>query len=87
MKLQKWNFEIREYEDFDSPAENPALYVEDMREIRQCANCGKSVKYGDMYTSKTIHTEMGFGYVVCEECYREEWILEKRDKLERGLDE
>ena len=25
--------------------------------------------YGDTYTSLEIHTAMGFGYGVCEDCY------------------
>lgn len=27
----------------------------------------------DGYTSKQIHTELGFGYAVCEQCYEKEW--------------
>ena len=30
------------------------------------------MEYGDGYTSRTIHTINGFGYVVCEDCYDKE---------------
>ena len=43
-----------------------------MDKIVNCANCGKELKFGECYTSKTIHTEIGMGYGVCEECYDKE---------------
>jgi len=43
-----------------------------MDKIVNCANCGKELKFGECYTSKTIHTEIGMGYGVCEECYNKE---------------
>ena len=69
MKLSKWNSKKHDYEDFESPAKNPALYEEDMEKVVDCANCGKPSKFGDMYTSLTIHTSLGFGYAVCPKCY------------------
>lgn len=44
-----------------------------MKEIVNCPHCGKELEYGNCYTSLEIHTEMGFGYGVCEKCYEEEW--------------
>lgn len=70
--LQKWNFQTHTYEPFESPAIVLKIYSEDMDERCDCANCGKIMTYGDGYTSKTIHTEGGFGYPVCSECYEKE---------------
>lgn len=78
MKLNKWNYKTREYEPYNSPAIKPVLYSEDMDLMADCANCGKELKYGDMYTSRTIHTELGLGYGVCEKCYEQEFANEKK---------
>lgn len=29
-------------------------------------------KYGEMYTSREVHTAYGFGFAVCAECYDDE---------------
>lgn len=74
MILKKWNYQKRKYEDFNIPRDrNVKLLADDLNEIINCANCGKEVKFGDTYTSMTIHNSLGFGYCVCEECYEEEW--------------
>ena len=72
-KLQRWNWKKREYEDYEIP-DNwlVATYAFDMDTGIDCASCGKVVPYGLMYTSMEIHTEMGMGYCVCQECHEEE---------------
>lgn len=82
MILQKWNYKLHKYESFDSPAKNPVLYEEDLDTLKDCANCGKEEKFGEMYTSRTIHTNIGFGYCVCEKCYEQEFEEERSAKLE-----
>ncbi len=72
MILRKWDYRAHAYRAFQSPAVKPALYSEDMELLVDCANCGKELPFGDCYTSKTIHTEIGFGYGVCEDCYAKE---------------
>lgn len=34
-----------------------------------CAQCGRIFRFGEMYTSREVHTAYGFGYAVCAECY------------------
>lgn len=80
MKLRKWNFNTHVYELFESPARILSLYSEDMVAEVDCANCGKRMTYGEGYTSRTIHTEMGLGYPVCESCYQEEHKAERESK-------
>lgn len=63
-----WNERKNEYEEYELP-EGASTYEADMSKIVQCACCGKKLKYGETYTSHRIHTPMGFGYGVCEECY------------------
>lgn len=74
MILQKWNCKKHKYEDYEIPDEwNVKTYGNGMEEIINCCQCGKKLKFGDSYTSLEVHTEMGFGYSVCEDCYEKEW--------------
>ena len=73
MMLRKWNNNKKIYEPYQVPNTwKVSLYEIDMDKIVNCANCGKELKFGECYTSKTIHTEIGMGYGVCEECYNKE---------------
>lgn len=40
-----------------------------MEKMVPCAQCGRLHKYGEMYTSREVHTAYGFGFAVCRECY------------------
>jgi hypothetical protein len=46
-----------------------------MGAIVNCACCGKRLPFGECYTSREIHTGLGFGYAVCGDCYfhKESW--------------
>lgn len=70
-KAEKWNFEKQEYEEYELP-DNCPLICYDMKRIINCADCKKEFKYGECYCSKAIQTRHGFGYPVCEECYKKE---------------
>ncbi len=75
MILNKWNYKKHIYESYEIPNNwNCKLYSEDMNEIVNCPHCGKKLKYGDTYTSLEIHNNMGFGFGVCEKCYKKEWL-------------
>ena len=82
MILQKWNWDKREYEDYEVPKDWVCkCYSDDMSEIVNCPHCGKQIRFGDCYTSMEIHTKSGFGYSVCENCYENEW---KRRMIVKG---
>lgn len=70
--LQKWNYKTHEYEPFESPAKHIAFLSDDMEVPTDCANCGKTLKYGETLTSRTIHTPTGLGFPVCDDCYDQE---------------
>ena len=71
--MQKWNPATRTYRTYDIPKDwNTPIYSSDMGEVINCAQCGKKITYGDSYTSKQVHTYIGFGYPVCRECYEKE---------------
>lgn len=72
MLLQKWNFKTHKYEPFESPAIFTTLFSDDMDMKIDCANCGKSIIFGESFTSRTIHNSYGLGYSVCEICYEKE---------------
>lgn len=70
MLLRKWNYKKRQYDPYEVPDSwNVKTYTSNMDEIVNCPHCGKEVKFGDCYTSHEIHTQYGFGYGVCEDCY------------------
>lgn len=72
--MRKWNYEKHEYEDYSVPIDwYVSTYETDMDKVVNCASCGKELPFGDTYTSLEIHTTVGFGYGVCEECYQREW--------------
>lgn len=71
--LQKWNYENRKYEDHKVPKEwDVSLYEKDLSNIINCAECGKSIEFGDAYTSTKIHNDYGLGFAVCFGCHEEE---------------
>lgn len=73
MILNKWNYETHEYDKIEVPDSwNVKSYSQEMKEKINCPHCGKEIEVGDSYTSMEIHTEMGFGYCVCEKCYDNE---------------
>lgn len=71
IKARKYNVELHEYEDILLPDEC-RTYEEDMEKMVPCAQCGRLHKYGEMYTSREVHTAYGFGFAVCRECYDDE---------------
>lgn len=79
MNIQKWNHKVRKYEPYSVPEGlRVTTYCADMGEIINCAQCFKAIRFGNSYTSREIHTHIGMGYAVCEECYDEEWNRENK---------
>lgn len=75
--MKKWNYKTLEYEEYTVPKSwKVKTFSTDMEEKVNCASCGKLMEYGDGYTSRIIHTKNGFGYVVCEDCYKKEREVE-----------
>lgn len=73
MKLSKWNYKTHSYDLVDVPNEwRCSTYEDDMDTLINCPHCGSEFKVGDGYTSMEFHTWLGFGFIVCEECYKEE---------------
>lgn len=35
--------------------------------------CGCELAFGESYTSRLIHNDLGFGYAVCPRCYEAEF--------------
>lgn len=79
-EVLKWDPERREYDPIKIPADCK-LFSFDMEEKVRCPHCGKAMLYGNGFTSKQIHSEIGFGYIVCAECCERE--LEEEDEARR----
>ena len=85
-QIQKWDYSSHSYFTIPLISRTPLnlkTYSEDMNEIVNCAQCLKEIKIGDSYTSKEIHTDLGFGFAVCSKCYEEEW--ERKRKYEDSI--
>lgn len=71
LSVLRWLPKEHKYKKYRLPV-GSCLYSDDMDKVVSCASCGQKVKYGDCYTSRRIHTEMGIGFAVCSECYEKE---------------
>jgi len=60
MILQKWDPVKHVYRQFESPALKTILVTRDMSTKVDCAECGKEIEFGVSFTSRLIHTDMGF---------------------------
>ena len=69
--VSRWLPKKNKYKKYRLPV-GSCLYSNDMDKVVSCASCGKEIKYGDSYTSRQIHTEIGIGFAVCSECYEKE---------------
>jgi hypothetical protein len=75
----KWNYETHSYDPYNPNFK--LILMAELDDIVNCSQCGAELKYGDCYTSKEIHTEIGLGYPVCEDCYNKEI---QRDRESHG---
>lgn len=75
MSVKKYNFELKKYVEYSLP-KGAILYSNIDNLYINCANCGKALNHKDSYTSLTIHNNFGFGYCICQDCYKQE-IIEK----------
>ena len=75
---EKWDYELQRYIEYELP-KGASLFQADLDTIVECAECGKELTFGQCYTSRTIHSPLGFGYGVCEECYEKEFELEIKE--------
>lgn len=73
LDIQRWNYQTKQYDPYTPPAEWVlVIYSEDMDLTINCANCGTPMPFGRGYTSRELHTHVGFGYPVCATCYTAE---------------
>ena len=80
--LNKWNWEKKEYDKYYVPKEwVMILFSNDMEVKVNCAQCGKVLEYGQCYTSLEVHNNHGFGFGVCEECYKCEHERRRKSEL------
>lgn len=87
MKLQKWNFKVRNYEPYEVPdGWKVKTYCADMEESVNCAECGREMTFGEGYTSRKVHSQYGTGYCVCGDCYEEEFREELREQRRQNND-
>jgi hypothetical protein len=73
MILERWNPKTREYEPYEVPDDRRIWCTGTiMDRMIDCASCGRELPVEKAFTSIEIHTPIGFGYSVCEECYEGE---------------
>lgn len=72
-EIGRWCYSTHSYEPYFVPPNwKIVLYTDNMDEPINCTSCGKPMTYGQGYTSRELHSPVGFGYPVCESCYAEE---------------
>ena len=80
IQLRKYNERKRQYEPYEVPDEwHVSCYETDMDTKVNCCQCGREVRYGECFTSMQVHTPMGMGYAVCERCYFDKEVPERRE--------
>jgi hypothetical protein len=85
INIARWNYETHEYDTYQpNPEWNIVLVTDDMGLPINCTNCGKEMRFGDGYTSRELHTHMGLGYPVCEDCYEDERKREQEHERPRS---
>lgn len=72
MTVVRYDRKTKKETEYKLP-EGSEMYVEDLDSTICCASCGKKVVAGDTFTSMEIMNGMGFGYLVCEKCYEQEY--------------
>lgn len=83
--LKKWNWDTRSYETYKVPDEwYVTAYENNMHRLVNCAQCGEVLPYGQTYTSREVHTDIGFGFAVCEKCNQEEFKRDPRYQVTGG---
>lgn len=69
---QRWLWDKGEYIPCILPDECTTI-ANNLGDKITCAQCKKSITYGDSYCSQVIHTpKYGLGYCVCSECHEKE---------------
>ena len=70
--MQAQKYIISEKNGYYVDLPSGAVVISELDDEVNCARCGKAMIFGDGFTSRTIQSEMGFGYCVCENCYNKE---------------
>lgn len=68
----RWEPLRSEYRDWHVP-DSASVSAADFSTAVECAECGCWLAFGESYTSRLIHNELGFGYAVCARCYEDEF--------------
>lgn len=77
--LERFNRQKHKYEEYGVPVNWNVKCYADLEDIVNCAQCGKELKFEDCYTSLEVHTDIGIGFAVCEDCYEAEWQRRKKE--------
>lgn len=78
MIVNKWNFEKHKYDVVAIPDHWFIVINAPLGIHIDCVACGKDLLVDDSYTSYQYQDDVGFGYVICEDCANKEWELRKR---------
>lgn len=80
----KWNYDLQGYESYELP-EFATNYETNMDMIIHCAQCGHPAIFGQCFTSKEVHNDIGMGYSVCPQCHNEERKRQEAFNKKRGF--
>lgn len=75
----KWSYRDKKYEDYTLPeGATKGMNIKDMDTIITCAECGAKIALGNGLTSRSIHDDIGIGFIICETCARNERTLSQK---------
>lgn len=78
MIVRRWNPRKGYYERHTVPEGWKArVFCADMNELVNCISCGKEITFGSGYCSRQYHSDLGFGFAECKECYDKFWQEEQ----------
>ena len=85
MKVNRWNFEKHKYDVVVIPDHWFVVTTAPLGIHINCISCGKDLLVDDSYTSYRYQDSIGFGYLICEECMKNEFKVRERHQDEQEL--
>lgn len=80
MLAQKWNVKTKKYAPYELP-KGCFLFTFNLEDDVACAQCGTTKTFGECFTSKEVHNNIGLGFPVCGGCYDLEINREKNKNV------
>lgn len=76
MRAKFWDESARTYSEIEVP-DGCSYYEHDLGAMVTCPDCGRTVSFGDCFTSRRFYAPNGIlALSVCPACHKREWANE-----------